>query len=100
MIGQRRDGDVAVIEIERHERRNALDAAHCDGLGAAVREQAAGGARALVITGAGSSFCSGADLGGRLRRSRFPPRAWASRWTRGPFAGWPRWPEAAAPRPS
>ncbi|MGD0064973.1 MAG: enoyl-CoA hydratase [Streptosporangiaceae bacterium] len=64
MIGQHRDGDVAVIEINRHERRNALDAAHCDGLAAAVREQAAGGARALVITGAGSSFCSGADLGG------------------------------------
>jgi Enoyl-CoA hydratase/isomerase len=64
MIGQHRDGDVAVIEIDRHDRRNALDAAHCDGLGAAVREQAAGGARALVITGAGSSFCSGADLGG------------------------------------
>ena len=55
MISQHRDGDVAVIEIDRHERRNALDVAHCDGLGAAVREQAAGGARAVVITGAGSS---------------------------------------------
>jgi enoyl-CoA hydratase len=64
MISQHRDGDIAVIEIDRHERRNALDAAHCDGLRAAVREQAAAGARALVITGAGSSFCSGADLGG------------------------------------
>ena len=64
MISQHRDGDVAVIEIDRHERRNALDAAHCDGLRAAVREQTDGGARALVITGDGSSFCSGADLGG------------------------------------
>ena len=63
MISQRRDGDVAVIEIDRHERRNALDAGHCDTLRAAVREQAADGARAIVITGAGSSFCSGADLG-------------------------------------
>jgi enoyl-CoA hydratase len=63
MISQRRDGDVAVIEIDRYERRNALDAGHCDSLRAAVREQAADGARAIVITGAGSSFCSGADLG-------------------------------------
>ncbi|HUY48842.1 MAG TPA: enoyl-CoA hydratase [Streptosporangiaceae bacterium] len=63
MIRASRDGDVAVIEIDRHERRNALDADHCDVLRNAVREQAGGGARAVVITGAGSSFCSGADLG-------------------------------------
>ena len=55
-----RDGDVAVIEIDRHERRNALDAAHCHALRDAVQTE---GARAIVITGAGSSFCSGADLG-------------------------------------
>ena len=29
MITQHRDGDVAIIEIDRHERRNALDTAHC-----------------------------------------------------------------------
>jgi enoyl-CoA hydratase len=63
MITQDHDGDVATIEIDRHERRNALDAAHCDALGDAVRAQAGDGARAIVITGAGSSFCSGADLG-------------------------------------
>lgn len=71
MIGQHRDGDIAIIEIDRHERRNALDAAHCDGLRAAVREQAAAGARALVITGAGSSFCAGADLGGSVYDDMF-----------------------------
>ena len=71
MISQHRDGDIAVIEIDRHERRNALDAAHCDGLRAAVREQASAGARALVITGAGSSFCSGADLGGGVYDDTF-----------------------------
>ena len=60
MITQQRDGDVAVIEIDRHERRNALDAAHCDDLRAALT----GAARVIVITGAGSSFCAGADLGG------------------------------------
>jgi enoyl-CoA hydratase len=60
VISRHRDGGVAVIEIDRHERRNALDTAHCDALRDAVQTE---GARAIVITGAGSSFCSGADLG-------------------------------------
>jgi enoyl-CoA hydratase len=60
VINRHRDGDVAVIEIDRHERRNALDVAHCDALRAALTGETA---RAVVITGAGSSFCSGADLG-------------------------------------
>jgi len=60
VISRHRDGDVAVIEIDRHERRNALDSAHCHALRDALRQE---GARAIVITGAGSSFCSGADLG-------------------------------------
>ncbi len=60
MISQHRDGDVAVMEIDRHERRNALDEAHCHALRDAVQTE---NARAIVITGAGSSFCSGADLG-------------------------------------
>jgi enoyl-CoA hydratase len=72
VITQHRDGDVAVIEIDRHERRNALDTAHCDDLRAALTEQARAEqaraeqalqtARVIVITGAGSSFCAGADL--------------------------------------
>ncbi len=60
MISRHRDADVAVIEIDRHERRNALDTAHCDALRDAVRTE---GVRAVVITGAGSSFCAEADLG-------------------------------------
>ena len=36
MIAQHRDGDVAIIEIDRHERRNALDTAHCRDLRAAL----------------------------------------------------------------
>jgi len=59
VITRHRDGDVAIIEIDRHERRNALDTAHCHDL----REALTGTARAIVITGAGSSFCAGADLG-------------------------------------
>ncbi len=60
MISQHRDGDVAILEIDRHERRNALDTAHCHDLREAITSQQA---RVIVITGAGSSFCSGADLG-------------------------------------
>ena len=66
MIIQHRDGDVAVIQIDRHERRNALDTAHCHDLREALTGAAISGpdtARAVVVTGAGSSFCAGADLG-------------------------------------
>lgn len=62
MIAASREGDIAVIEIDRHERRNALDAAHCQALREAVRELPGSGARAIVITGTGSTFSAGADL--------------------------------------
>ncbi|WP_232664123.1 enoyl-CoA hydratase [Pseudonocardia sp. TRM90224] len=53
---------VGVIELARPERRNALDVAHCRDLAAAVEEVLAAGVGAVVVTGAGTSFCSGADL--------------------------------------
>ena len=69
MLGVTRDGDVVVLELQREERRNALDLALCREVHAAVDDAvgdgpAAGGARAVVVTGRGSAFCSGADLGG------------------------------------
>jgi enoyl-CoA hydratase len=63
VIGAERVGDVWVLAIDRHERRNALDAEHCELLREAVRQATVDGARAIVVTGRGSSFCSGADLG-------------------------------------
>ena len=57
-------GRVGVVTIDRHERRNALDLEHVEALRAAVDDLLGESVRALVITGAGSSFCSGADLGG------------------------------------
>lgn len=57
-------GEVGVVEIDRPERRNALDVDHCRALADAVEKTVAGGARALVVTGAGTSFCAGADLDG------------------------------------
>lgn len=58
-----RHSDVALLTLDRPEKRNALNTELCRRIDAAVREALAGGARALVFTGAGTSFCSGADLG-------------------------------------
>lgn len=64
MIIKETIGRVGVVTIDRHERRNALDLAHVEALRAAVDDLLGEGVRSMVITGAGSSFCSGADLGG------------------------------------
>ena len=61
MIATSMSGAVALLTIDRHERRNALDTEHCLALHEAVTK-AADEARVVVITGAGSAFCAGADL--------------------------------------
>jgi enoyl-CoA hydratase len=53
-------GLVGVATIDRQERRNALNHEMCDELRRALRES--NDLRAIVITGAGTAFCSGADL--------------------------------------
>ena len=55
-------GSVAVITIDRQDRRNALDHEALEGLLDAHARS--GGARVLVLTGAGGHFCAGADLSG------------------------------------
>lgn len=62
-----RDGHAAVLTIDRPEKRNAMTA----GMWAALPEVLAGPAadpavRVLVVTGAGPSFCAGADIAGLL----------------------------------
>ena len=54
---------MAILWIDRHEQRNALDTEHCDLHRDALGEVQAAGARAVVVTGEGSSFCAGADFG-------------------------------------
>jgi enoyl-CoA hydratase len=56
----RRDG-VAVLAM-RHGRANALDVELCRALGDALDTVAAGGARAVVLTGTGTIFSAGVDL--------------------------------------
>jgi enoyl-CoA hydratase len=55
-------GRVGVITLNRPDKRNALNIPQCEQLKKAVLAALDGGARALVLTGAGTSFCSGADL--------------------------------------
>jgi enoyl-CoA hydratase len=57
-----REDRVALVTLDRPERRNALDRATLDELHTAIGDAA--GARVLVLTGANGHFCSGADLTG------------------------------------
>jgi enoyl-CoA hydratase len=54
-------GPVAVVTIDRPERRNAVDHATLEALATALAEAPAD-LRVLVLTGAGGHFCAGADL--------------------------------------
>ncbi|WP_300015441.1 enoyl-CoA hydratase [Pseudonocardia sp.] len=63
MINVSATGSVGLVELDRPDRRNALDVAQCRRIVDAVEGLLAGGARAIVVTGSGSSFCSGADFG-------------------------------------
>jgi enoyl-CoA hydratase len=55
---------VALLTLDMHERRNALDAAACDTLREIFEAALARDARAVVVTGNGTCFCAGADLSG------------------------------------
>lgn len=72
LIAVRREGDVAILELQREDRRNALNTAMCDDIRVAAEAAVADGARVLVITGKGSVFCAGADLSGDVYSGRFP----------------------------
>jgi enoyl-CoA hydratase len=58
-----RSKDVVVVTIDRPERRNAVDAATAQELVAAFREfDGDPTASVAILTGAGGTFCAGADL--------------------------------------
>ncbi|MDP1820802.1 MAG: crotonase/enoyl-CoA hydratase family protein [Acidimicrobiales bacterium] len=64
-ISVRDDGPVRVVTVERPERRNAYDRATAEALAAAFRAFDADDALSVaVLTGAGGTFCAGADLHG------------------------------------
>lgn len=57
-------GHIAVATLDRPDRRNALHAQGCNQLRAHLED--ADDVRAVVLTGNGSAFCAGADLGTRF----------------------------------
>ncbi|MFC8047068.1 enoyl-CoA hydratase [Nocardia sp. NPDC057353] len=64
MLGVNRDGDVVGIELQREDRRNALNTELVIALREAVLAAVADEARAIVISGSGKVFSAGADLSG------------------------------------
>ncbi|MEV0031752.1 enoyl-CoA hydratase [Nocardia sp. NPDC050793] len=64
MLGVSRDGDIVTIELQREERRNALDHELVIRLREAVLAAVADEARVIVLTGRGPIFSAGADLSG------------------------------------
>jgi enoyl-CoA hydratase/carnithine racemase len=58
-----RQGHVATLTIDRVEKRNAMTAGMWEALPGLLADLAHdAGVRALVVTGAGTSFCAGADI--------------------------------------
>jgi enoyl-CoA hydratase len=53
-------GQVGIATIDRQERRNALNGEMCEQLRGHLEESSE--LRAVVLTGAGTAFCAGADL--------------------------------------
>ena len=62
-----REGPIATLVLNRPETRNALDAELLAALASELSAVAADASvRAVILTGAGDAFCSGADLKGAL----------------------------------
>jgi enoyl-CoA hydratase len=74
MIGVTRVGYVTTLELQRPERRNALNSELADGLRTAIETAATENVRAIVLTGQGSVFCAGADLSGDAFAADYPDR--------------------------
>ena len=90
-----RTGHIATITLNRPDRLNALNPQLVADFHAVLDEIAEDlEIRAVVVTGAGRGFCSGADVARQLEslqeRRRLPPRDQASR----------RWPRICSAFPS
>jgi methylglutaconyl-CoA hydratase len=68
-----RNGPVATLTLDRPEARNALDPAMMIELRDLVTALANDGTRVLILTGAGDSFCAGADIDWMRRSAQLTP---------------------------
>ncbi|MGL4305616.1 MAG: enoyl-CoA hydratase [Mycobacteriaceae bacterium] len=71
MIKVARNEQVVTITFQREERRNALNTELCQAVTAGIADAIATDTRVIVLTGQGSSFCAGADLGGEAHAAHF-----------------------------
>lgn len=74
MIGITQTESVLTIELQRPERRNALNYALVEELREAISTAVGRGVRAIVLTGQGTVFCAGADLSGDAFAADYPDR--------------------------
>ncbi len=74
MIGVTQTEAVMTIELQRPERRNALNSQLAEELREAVQKATTEDARAIVLTGQGTVFCAGADLTGDAFAADYPDR--------------------------
>jgi methylglutaconyl-CoA hydratase len=71
-VKARREGPLLLVELARPDSGNALERAVVEELTAAVGRAHDAGARALVLTGQGKHFCSGANLDELARLAEAP----------------------------
>ncbi|UXA05983.1 enoyl-CoA hydratase [Mycobacterium sp. SMC-2] len=74
MIGITQAEAVLTIELQRPERRNALNSELVEELREAFQKACDGSVRAIVLTGQGTAFCAGADLSGDAFAADYPDR--------------------------
>jgi len=74
MIGITHAEAVMTIELQRPERRNALNSQLVDELREAMQKASPENVRAIVLTGQGTVFCAGADLSGDAFAADYPDR--------------------------
>ena len=74
MIGVTQAEAVMTIELQRPERRNALNSQLVEELREAVLKAGDGSTRVIVLTGQGTVFCAGADLSGDAFAADYPDR--------------------------
>jgi len=74
MIGITQTEAVMTIELQRPERRNALNSQLVEELREAVLKAGDGATRVIVLTGQGTVFCAGADLSGDAFAADYPDR--------------------------
>lgn len=72
-------GDVAVLGLNRPEKRNAISDRFVEEIGVAV-ERARGEAKAGVIFGHGDHFCAGLDLAEHVKKTPFEGVLGSRRW--------------------